>query len=237
MEYQWVYWQCFAAHLEMGAVNIAENALMECLAGLGERPMILQHLALINLVKANLGTARVYLHTLETTLFHGVWARHYLKLLERDPDLATDEDIQHLRSIAMEKDHPSLRLPKEDMLLALLEKNEKNRMAFEYLMAWYLSNRQLSRFVGRLDELQDLGYQVVPRHYAEAILVYAATTQKSIRLSGYEPREAVLEQMRHFVEILRSHRGDAQAARADLARHHGDTYAFYNVYGPRKKAE
>jgi hypothetical protein len=235
MEYQWVYWQCFAAHLEMGAVNIAENALMECLAGLGERPMILQQLALVNLVKANPGTARVYLHTLERTLFHSVWARHYLELLERDPDLTTDREIQHFRSIAMERDYPSLRLPKEDMLLALLEKNRKNRMAFEYLMAWYLSNRQLSRFVGHLDELRNLGYQVVPRHYAEAILVYAAKERTSIQLDGYEPQDDVLQQIKHFIEILRRHGGDAQAARADLAEDHGNTYAFYNVYAPRKK--
>jgi hypothetical protein len=236
-EYTWVYWQCFAAHLEMGAVNIAENALMECLAGLGERPMILQQLALINLVKANLGTARVYLHTLERTLFHGVWARHYLGLLERDPDLTTDENVQHLRSVAMEKDHPSLRLPKEDMLLRLLDENKKNRMAFEYLMAWYLSNRQLSRFVGHLDELRDLGYQAVPRHYEEAILVYAAKERTSIQLDGYEPQDEVLQQIKHFIEILRRHGGDAQAARADLAKDHGNTYAFYNVYSPRKKSK
>jgi len=49
-DYQWAYWQNFAVHLELGFTNFAENALMECLAAMGDRPMILQQLALINMV-------------------------------------------------------------------------------------------------------------------------------------------------------------------------------------------
>jgi hypothetical protein len=34
---------------------------------------------------------------------------------------------------------------------------------------------------------------------------------------------------------LQNYKGDKQAAFADLAKSHGDSYAFYNVYGPREK--
>ncbi len=234
-EHRWAYWQNFAAHLELGFLNFAENALMECLAGLGDRPMLLQQLALINMVKGNPGTARIYLHKLSATLFHGNWARRYLHLLEEDPDLVTDRNVQALRSIAMEEDYPALALSAEGMLSRLLEKNGKNRMAFEYLMAWYLSNRQLTRFIKRLEELSDLGYETLPRHYEEAIMVYTATARTTIQLRGYEPREEVQKEMKHFLEVLQSHGGDRQTARADLAKQHGNTYAFYNVYGPREK--
>ena len=234
--HRWAYWRSFAVHLEMGLINMAEDALMECLAGLGDRPMILQQLARINLAKGNLGTARVYLHALRATLFHRAWARRYLQLMERDPDLTPDRDIQHLRSLTLEADYPSLRLPTETMLTCLLEKNGRNRMAFEYLMAWHLLNRQLSRFVKRLDALDDLGYATLPRHYEEAILVYAATERTTLQLRGYPPRDAVREAMEDFLGILRRHGGDRQAALSDLARYHGGTYAFYNVYGPREKA-
>jgi len=232
-KYRWVHWQCFATHLELGAINVAENALMECLGGMGERPMVLQQLAWINLAKGNLGTARVFLHTLRGTLFHRQWAHRYLALLERDPGLATDRDIQYLRSVAMEQDYPSLRLAQEGMLLDLLKKNSKNRMASEYLMASYLLNRQLSRFIERIDELPGLGYQTLPRHYEEAVLVYAATARTSVQLRRYSPRNDVRQQMKHFLGILQSHGGDKQAAFAELERSHGNTYAFYNIYGRR----
>ncbi|MBN1505274.1 MAG: hypothetical protein JW955_00425 [Sedimentisphaerales bacterium] len=233
-EYQWAYWQRFGVHLEIGFVNSAENALMECLAGMGDRPMILQQLATINMVKGNLDTARVYLHVLSTTLFHGNWARHYLDLLVRDPDLATDRDIQNLRAIAMDEDYPSLHLSDESMLSCLLKKNGGNRMAFEYLMASHLLNRQLTRFVKRVEELHDMGYETLPRHYEEAILVYSAAARTTVQLSGYAPRDEVRQQIERFLGILRSYGGNKQAAFADLAESYGDTYAFYNAYGPRE---
>ncbi len=234
-DYQWVYWQDFAVHLELGFVNFAENALMECLAAMGDRPMLLQQLAMINMVKGNRDTARIYLHTLNATLFHSGWARHYLRLLEGDPALATDREVQRLRSVAMEEDYPTLDLSREGMLSRLLEKNGENRMAFEYLMAWYLMNRQLTRFTKHLEGLHDLGYQTLPRHYEEAILVYAATARTTIQLRGYEPKQEVRRRIERFLGTLQNHGGDKQAAFPELARDHGDTYAFYNVYGPWEK--
>ena len=209
---------------------------MECLAGLGDRPMILQQLAMVNMVKGNLDTAGVYLHALSATLFHDDWAKRYLQILEQDPDLATDRDVQNLRSIAMAKDHATLHVSEENMLLSLIEKNHGNRMAFEYLMAWHLLNRQLTRFVNHVEDLRGLGYRTLPQHYEEAILVYAATARTTLELRGYEPRETVRRQMERFLGILQSHGGDTLAALPDLAKYYGDTYAFYNVYGPREKA-
>jgi len=43
------------------------------------------------------------------------------------------------------------------MLSCLLRKDPRNRMAFEYLMASHLVNRQLTRFVKRVEGLQDMG--------------------------------------------------------------------------------
>jgi MFS family permease len=233
--YPWAYWPNWAVHLELGSINHAEHALTECLTAMGDRPMILQQLARVNMVKGNIGTARIYLWVLSTTLFQRNWARHYLDLLERDPNLATDAEVQDLRHIALEKDYPLLDLSGEDMLLCLLEKNSKNRMAFEYLMASYLLNRELTRFVKRLEELPGRGYRTLPRHYEEAVLVYSATIRTTVQLRGYAPRDQMQAQMEHFVGVLRRHGGDRQAARAELARDYGDSYAFYNLYGPREK--
>jgi len=236
-EYPWVYWQSYALHLELGFINYAENALIECMAGLGDRPMFLQQLALINMVKGNLDTAGVYLHALNHTLFHSGWARYHLRLLEQDPNLTTDRDVQYLRQVALEKDYPSLGLSPESMLSCLLEKKPANRMVFEYLMAWHLMNRQLTRFITRLESLRDLGYEALPRHYEEAVMVYAATARTTVQLRGYEPREEVRRSMEDFLRTLHRYGRNKQAAQADLAKGYGDTYAFYNVYGPREKTK
>lgn len=108
-------------------------------------------------------------------------------------------------------------------------------MAYEYLMASHLLNRQLTRFVKRVEELHDMGYETLPRHYEEAILVYAATARTTVQLSDYTPRDQVRQQVERFLRTLQNYGGDKQAAFADLAKSHADTYAFYNVYGPREK--
>jgi len=154
--YKWVDWQIFNVFLDLGLLNIAENALTDCLEGLGDRPMVLQRLALINMVKANHDSARVYLGALSKTLFDADWANYYLARLKSDPDLSEETEIQRLRSLCLQKDFGYTTVPVEKMLLRLLEKNKQNRMAFEYLMAWYMLNKHLGKLALNIGRLQDL---------------------------------------------------------------------------------
>jgi hypothetical protein len=231
-KYKWMYWQIFDVFLDIGVVNMAENALTECLEGLGSRPMILQRLALINMVKGNLGSAKIYLGALSKTLFHADWANNYLERLETDPDLSGDKYIQHLRSLCLDKDCPIHSLFKEKTLLWLLERNSQNRMAFEYLMAWYMLNRNLSKFVQNLERLQDFDYPELPTHYEEAALIYVYQTRETPNLSRYQPSLQKRKQIEDFSRILKDNRGDKQAASKELSNKYRNTYFYYCVYAP-----
>ncbi len=228
-KYKWMYWQIFDIFLDLGVVNMAENALTECLEGLGSRPMILQRLALINMVKGNSGSARIYLGALSKTLFHAGWAKNYLDLLQTDPDLAGDKYIQHLRSVLLDKDVPIYALYKEKTLLWLMEKNNQNRMAFEYLMAWYMLNKNLGKFVQNLERLEDFDYPELPTHYEEAALIYIYGKQKSFNLSGYSPSPQKRRQIEDFTRIYNNNR-DRQAASRELAKKYRNTYFYYYMY-------
>jgi len=231
-KYKWMYWQIFDVFLDIGVVNMAENALTECLEGLGSRPMILQRLALINMVKGNLGSAKIYLGALSKTLFHANWAKQYLDRLRTDPNLSEDRYIQHLRSLCLDKDCPIHSLLNERTLSWLLEKNSQNRMAFEYLMAWYMLNRYLGIFVQKIELLPDLGYAELPTHYEEAALVYAYGTRKPLHLSGYQPSPQLRQRIEDFSRLLSSYGGDKQAASKELSKKFRNTYFFYYVYAP-----
>lgn len=231
-KYKWMYWQISDLFLDLGVVNMAENALTECLEGLGGRPMVLQRLALVNMVKGNLGSARIYLGALSKTLFHAGWANSYLDRLQIDPNLAGDEYIQHLRSLCLDKDVPIYALYKEKTLLWLLEKNNKNRMAFEYLMAWYMLNKNLGKFVLNLERLRDFGYHELPTHYEEAALIYIYGTNKPLDLSDYPPSAKKRQQIEDFSRILNSYGKNKQAASDELARKYRNTYFYYYMYTP-----
>jgi hypothetical protein len=231
-KYGWMYWQIFDLFLDIGVVNMAENALTECLEGLGSRPMILQRLALINMVKGNLGSAKIYLGALSKTLFDANWAKRYLERLETDPDLSEDKYIQHLRSLCLDKDCPMYSLFKEKTLLWLLERNSQNRMAFEYLMAWYMLNKRLSKLVDNLERLQDFNYPELPTHYEEAALIHVYRTGKPVSLSRYLPSLRKRRQIEDFTRILGGYGGDKKAASKELSERFRNTYFFYYTYAP-----
>jgi len=226
-KYKWMYWQIFDVFIDIGVINLAENALTECLEGIGSRPMILQRLALINMVKGNSGSAKIYLGKLSKTLFNAGWAKHYLDLLQTDPDLSADKYIQNLRSLYLDKDCLTHTLLMEKTLLELLERNSQNRMAFEYLMARYMLKKQLDKLARNLERLQDFGYKELPTHYEEAALIYIYGTRKPLNLSGYPLSPQKRRQIEDFSRLLSSYGRDKQAASKELAKKFRNTYFYY----------
>ncbi|MFH1715919.1 MAG: DUF6057 family protein, partial [Planctomycetota bacterium] len=234
-KYKWMYWQIFDVFLDIGVINLAENALTECLEGLGSRPMVLQRLALINMVKGNLGSARIYLGALSKTLFHAQWANDYLDRMKIDPDLATDQYIQNLRSLCLDRDCPAHVLANETTLSWLLEKNSQNRMAFEYLMAYYMLNKYLGKLAQNIERLDDLGYRDLPTHYEEAALIHAYATGKPLNLSGYLSSPQKRQEIQEFTRILNGYGGNRKAASRELSKKFRNTYFFYYIYTPSNR--
>jgi hypothetical protein len=227
-----VWWRLFDTYIELGHMNMAERMLILAMDTYGERPLFLKRLALINMVKNNIGAARVYLKSLSRTMFDADWANAYLKKIECDPNLLTDEQIQHLRSIMPETDR-DFKFLKEDFYQDLLARNRHNKMAFEYLAAYYLlTGGQPDKFMGLMSRLDDFDYSGIPRVYEEAILFYNFKTKRNFKVPG---REISTESRKRFdgfcYVFLKQYGGNQGLALDELARNYGDSYLFYSLYG------
>jgi hypothetical protein len=117
------------------------------------------------------------------------------------------------------------------MLCDLLEKNSTNRMALEYLMAWYMLTRQLDNSVRTVERLRDFDYPELPRHYEEAALIHVYSTKEPIHLAGYQATPEARRRIEQFTQILNKHKGNTRAAFDELAKDYSDSYFFYHVYG------
>lgn len=225
-------WWSFDTYIEMGHMNIAESMLALSMDTFGERPIVLRRLALVSMVKGDTGAAKVYLGALSRTLFDAGWAKDYLEKIELDPNLSTDREIQRLRGLMPETDREFNSL-NENLFLDLLEKNRGNRMAFEYLTAYYLLTGQLDDFAGIIVRLDDFGYKFIPRSYEEAILLYNFMTKKNkIELPGSEIGREATQRFKGFNDIyLGRYRSNKKLAFNELAGNYGDSYFFYYVYG------
>lgn len=234
-EHVLAYWKRSSVYFDLGIMNMAEGTLSEAVAKYAERPMILKRLAVANMVKGNIGAAKVFLSALQKTLFHRKWARQYLQKIKLDPTLSNDPEIRQMRSIALEENIASFRYDPEQLLLGLLQKNRKNKMAFEYLMAWYLVTAQLDKFVLQLYRLDDFDYSGIPRHYEEAILVFQELREKKVTIKHRTISKETHDRARKFANICNQYRGpgveNSMKAMYATAPDFIDTYFFYFNFG------
>jgi hypothetical protein len=225
-------WRLFDTYIDLGQINLAQHSLAMLMDMYGEQTIFLKRLALVNMIKSDTSAARVYLGALSRTLFEAGWAKSYLEKIERDPNLSTDEEIQRLRGMmpTIDRDFRSLN---ENIFFDLLERNRHNRMAFEYLEAFYLLTNQLDKFAGMLDRLNDFDYDKIPRVYEEAMLLYGYNTKKKIELPGREISRESQERFGGFTMVYTDrYKKNKPAAFNELAKDYGDSYFFYYIYGP-----
>jgi tetratricopeptide (TPR) repeat protein len=212
--------------IELGRVNEAEHMANEALELLGDRPAVLQRLALIHIVKGRREAARLFLRALGKDLVYADWARLQLDRLDSGPLMADDDEVAGIRSVMVLDDatgFPTLR----EMLEQLLERNPRNRMAFEYLMADYLLAGDLDGIVRNIGRLGDFGYPDIPRHYQEAVTLYRARTGKSPDLGRFSISGDTERRFDGFEAAVASFGHDRRAARDALSARYADTYFFY----------
>ena len=214
--------------LELGRANEAEHMACEALELLGDRPAVVETLAMVSILKGEADAARVFLNALSRDLVRGGDACARLRALDEDPVAAHDAEVQRMRSLMVNTD---LTTPFEfpDLLRQLLKWNGRNGMAFEYLMAHYLLQGDLKGVVDNMRRLGALGYGGVPRHYAEAAALYREAGGR-VDGRGWEIGDEVEAACKEFRRELGAYGPDRCAARQGLKERWGESYFYYHEF-------
>lgn len=217
--------------LDVGLVNQAERSACEALAILGEKPAILEQLATIHVVKGRPEAAKVFLKALAKHPFHRRSAEDMLRRLEADPTLKRDRLVSHIRSNMPSQDSVVQLTNVEDWLIALLEKNPHNRMAFELLMAHYLCDKRPDMVVANLPRLKAFSCTRIPRYYQEAVVAHARSRGLAPLASGSEIDPEVLRRAEDFFRLMACAANREEALTAVVDAGLGDSYFFYLTCG------
>ncbi len=215
---------------ELGLLNDAEQLAHEMLEVCGSHPMTLKQLALINIAKGQTDTARIFLNALSKDLIFGRWARDCLKRLETDPLLSEDDRIRRIRTFVATTEPLEWRFVFNWQLQTLLQHNVKNKMAYEYLMADHLLNKQLDGFVMHIQYLDNFGYSDIPRHYQEAILVYTAVTKKHVNLGNRKITHEIQQRFDNFRYLADANKNEPTTKLKVLLKDYSDTYYYYYLF-------
>ncbi|UCG49563.1 MAG: hypothetical protein JSU94_07240 [Phycisphaerales bacterium] len=215
--------------LDMGNLNLAEQWAHETFEIQGNCPFALEKLALIYLAKDQPEAARVFLNRMSMDLIYHDRAEELLERIDSQPQTGGDPRIQQWRSLGWTEDH-AFSVYSEEFMLTNMLKDKKNRMVFEYLMALYLLTRRPEKVVENLHLLDDFGYERIPRHYEEAIMVYSDMTRDKVPLRGRQINPETIRRYKAFVQRYGPLRQNRNAAFAALASDFSDSYFFYHIF-------
>lgn len=137
------------AFYQLGMINVAQRTVFEAqeaILDFQKSARCYQRLAQTNLINGSYEVARKYLMALQKTLFYREWANETLSLLGDEKAIAEHPEYGHLRQFAYKEDFYFSDHVTPEMLQSLYFSNTDNRMAYQYLLAYYLLTGDLKSF-------------------------------------------------------------------------------------------
>jgi hypothetical protein len=213
---------------ELGLVNTAEHCALECIAQ-GYFPQGVRLLSSIYLTKNLPDAAQTCWQSLTMDRVHKKWADSQINRFKNNPAIETWPEVRTIRPFMIKQDFI---LSGNPPLSALAGENPENKMAFEFSVAWYLLQRNLDTLALQVPGFKEHSYVRLPRHFQEALALYATTSGIKPDLFGYTIDNSVIESFHRFYDIIYTrHGGNIQEAADEAARAFGDSYFFFFTYG------
>lgn len=201
---------------------------METIPNHNKSARMIKRLAETNLINGNYGTSEKYLKLLEKTIFYGKWAKETRTYLYDDNRVAAHPVYGEKRKFAVRNDYFFHVLNMEAVLHRMIRENPDNRMAFEYLMAFYLVNKDLRNFSGLIPQLEKMNYREIPISYQEAMLyIIGLTTTDPFSAAPSYINPNVRSRMKAFADIYTKYPEPEER----LRRNYSDTYWYFLHFG------
>jgi hypothetical protein len=216
--------------MDLGAVNFAEQTAGEAMENMGPLPFLLFRRTLLQAAKGNDECAHVYCNKLRKMPGYRALTRRF-EHGAGTADLSGDTGVVRLRSCMDTADYVFNRVNEETVLLNLLKSNPRNRMAFEYLMAYYLLSRRPDMVARNLHRLDDFDYKQIPALYQEAFEIYRSKdTAANIVLPklAADPKTAVRSE--RFLKLMQLYDPNSPATLAALVAEFGTSYFFFFIF-------
>jgi hypothetical protein len=217
-------------YFDLGHIKAAQVMAYEGLTKFGYNPRMLKRIVVTNIINEKYVAARKFLDLLDKSIMHKKWVNHYRNYLFNESLIKSDSLIQLKRKL-MPKSDFFIAIDKDSYidLIELLKENKNNKMAFEYLMAYYLLAYRLEDLLEYLGQFKELGYAKYPRHIEEALLLNKFISPSKDVMFDYSINQQTIEQFEQFNIILSSFE-NKEKAREALTEGFYHTYWYYVLY-------
>ncbi|GAB6871428.1 DUF6057 family protein [Bacteroides rodentium] len=192
------------AYYHLGMINTAQRfafEAMEAIPNFRKSGRCFKRLAETNLINGQYEVAAKYLRALRKTTFYKDWAEDAMTYLYNEEKINAHKEWGWLRQIRYTEDF--LYSDREtDMMLGLLfQHNHRNRMAFEYMLAYVMLQRDMERFMKYYPLGRHAGYDHIPRSYQEALVFMWTQSHKNFKGMPWDISPRVMQDVSDFAKI------------------------------------
>ena len=145
-------------YYQLGMIYVAQRTVFEAqeaILDFQKSGRCYKRLAETNLIIGSYEVARKYLTALQKTLFYREWANETLLLLGNEKAIAQHPEYGRLRKMACNDNFYFSDHATPNMLESLFSCNQENRLAFEYLRAYYILTGDRDNYTKLLLHLQE----------------------------------------------------------------------------------
>ena len=191
----------------LGMINDAQRftfEAMEAIPNFRKSGRCFKRLSETNLINGQYEVAAKYLRLLSKTLFYKEWAEETMTYLYDEDKINAHSEWGQLRQMRYTENFLSENHEAGFLLARLYEQNRKNRMAFEYLLACTLQQRDLQGFMKYYSPDAVADRSPIPRSHQEALVYVWGQTHKDFRDIPYELSPQVIQDAKKFMQIYTS---------------------------------
>ena len=217
----------------IGMVNSAQRVAfeaMEAIPNYKKSARAIKRLAETNLINGQYNVAAKYLRMLQKTMFYDRWAEQTMATLDQEEIINAHPEWGWLRQVRYTDDYLFSESELVDMLGLLFMHNKKNRLAYEYMMAYVMEQRDVDRFMRYYPLGREVGYKHIPHHYQELLAFVWTQEHSSFQGVPWSLSTEVMNEVSEFARIFLSKESETQAL---LQARFGHTYWYYLLYPSR----
>ena len=223
-------WYLGEVYYRFGIIPEAEHCAFEALVSSPrEQPnaQCLQRLTITNIVRRDSLTADKYLRYFEHTLAYRKWARQQRENLI----LAMADTAFHIPETPVPSRHSNFFVVYQQpdyTLVKLLEANPKHVLAFQYLMSYYMLQKDIGMVKWCMDTYyNNFDYPGIPTHYEEALIVYDNMMQEGDEVfEQYPVSQATRARFERYAQAYKAAQGSKRNLE-QLEKQFGNTYWYY----------
>jgi len=211
----------------LGLINFAQMFALETIESTPDAKYpvrAFRRVAETFIINGQYDNALKYLTPVSHTLFYRRWAKDCMSYLYNEEKINTHPVWGPKRTFSSKYDFYYNSKQIDNALKYLLISNPRNKIAFEYLMAYYLLQKNFDGFIGNIHLVDELNYNGLPLVWQQAS-AYILT-----RLSQVPPQ---LEKLRISNDVVNSIKLYAQLFSAEkqdtmkIKKEFGNTYWYY----------